>query len=71
MKDVETLERMLTMSAGDRAKTGKVEARSFYKILRQNVFTHAYIMAVTGHMLDDVIKDIKDHHIRPHSKEVA
>lgn len=84
MKNCETLERMLKMSAGDHAKTGKVVARSFYKILRQNGFTHADIMAVTGHMLDDVIKDIKvngkdrespldikDHNIRPHSKEVA
>jgi hypothetical protein len=59
MKNCETLERMLKMSAGDREKTGKVVARSFYNILRQNGFTQAEIMEVTGHILDGVIKDIK------------
>jgi len=84
MKNCETLERMLNMSAGDREKTGKIVARSFYKILRENEFTHAEIMDVTGHILDGVIKDIQangkdrkepvdinDPNIRPHSKEVA
>ena len=84
MKNCETLERMLNMSAGDREKTGKIVARSFYKILRENEFTHAEIMDVTGHILDGVIKDmrangkdkvspvdINDPDIRPHSKEVA
>ncbi len=84
MKNCETLERMLKMSAGDREKTGKIVARSFYKILRQNGFTHADVMGVAGNLLDGVIKDmkingkdrkspvdIKDHNVRPHSKEVA
>jgi len=84
MKNCETLERMLQMSAGDREKTGRVVARSFYNILRQNGFTQAEIMTVTGHILDGVIKDVKsngkdkespveiqDHSARPHSKEVA
>jgi hypothetical protein len=84
MKNCETLERMLKMSAGDREKTGKVVARSFYNILRQNGFTQAEIMEVTGHILDGVIKDIKvngkdrevpidihDYEARPNSKEVA
>ena len=84
MKNCETLERMLKMSAGDREKTGKIVARSFYKILRQNEFTHPEIMDVVGHILDEVIKDMKangkdkvspvdiqDPNIRPHSKEVA
>ena len=48
MKNCETLERMLKMSEGDHEKTGKVISRSFYKILRQNGFTHAEIMSVTG-----------------------
>ena len=84
MKNCETLERMLKMSAGDREKTGKVVARSFYKILRQNGFTHADIMDVAGHILDGVIKDmkingkdreepvgIKHPDAQPHSQEVA
>jgi len=84
MKQCETLERMLKMSAGDRKKTGKVVARSFYSILRRNEFTHAEIMDVAGFILDGVIKDmkvngkdrkepvdIKDLDSRPHSKEVA
>ena len=59
MKSCETLERMLKMSEGDREKTGKVVARSFYKILRQNGFSHPEIMDVTGYILDEVMKDIK------------
>lgn len=59
MKQCETLERMLKLSAGDREKTGKIVARSFYKILRQNGFTHADIMDVAGNILDGVIKDMK------------
>lgn len=59
MKSCETLERMLKMSDGDREKTGKVVARSFYKILRQNDFTHPEIIDVTGFILDEVMKDIK------------
>jgi hypothetical protein len=84
MKNCETLERMLKMSAGDREKTGKIVARSFYNILRKNGFTQADIMEVAGHILDGVIKDMKvngknreepvgiqDLNVRPHSKEVA
>jgi hypothetical protein len=81
MKSCETLERVLKMSADDREKTGMVVARLFYSILRQNEFTHAEIMNVTGHILDGVIKDIKvngkdvkkpiDLISRPSSTEVA
>ena len=84
MKNCETLERVLKLSADDREKTGKVVARLFYSILRQNSFTHAEIIDVTGHILDGLIKDIKvngkdkkspvdiqDHNIRPSSKVVA
>lgn len=84
MKNCETLERMLTMSEGDRERTGKVVGRSFYNILRRNGFTHPEIMSVTGHILDEVMKDIKANgkdrkepamvkssKTRHHSKEVA
>jgi hypothetical protein len=84
MKSCQTLEKMLKMSSGDRERTGKIVARSFYNILRENGFTQADIMDVAGHILDGVIKDmkvngkdrespvdIKDHNVRPHSKEVA
>ena len=84
MKYCETLGRMLEKSGGDRDKTGKVVARSFYKILRTNGFTHPEILEVTGNMMDEVMKDIKANgkdrtepveinhsEIRPHSKEVA
>ena len=59
MKYCETLERLLEKSGGDREKTGKVVARSFYKILRQNGFTHPEVLEVTGNMMDEVMKDIK------------
>jgi len=59
MKNCETLDRMLQMSAGDREKTGRIVARSFYNILRRNGFTQAQIMDVAGQLLDGVIKDMK------------
>ena len=59
MKNCETLERVLKKSQGDPEKTGMVVARSFYKILRQNGFTHPQIMDVTGFILDEVMKDVK------------
>lgn len=59
MKYCETLERMLEKSGGDREKTGKVVARSFYKILRQNGFSHPEVLEVTGNLMDEVMKDIK------------
>lgn len=84
MKNCETLDRMLKMSAGDREKTGRVVARTFYKILRENGFTHPEIIDLTGKMLDEVMKDIRvngkdepaavatgESDIQPPSKEVA
>ena len=84
MKYCETLERMLEVSKGNREKTGRVVARSFYKILRQNGFTHPEIMEVTGNILDEVMKDIRANgkerkdpvktgeiSMDPHSREVA
>lgn len=84
MKNCETLEKMLKMSAGDREKTGRIVARSYYKILRRNGFTQSDIINVAGHLLDSVITDIKNNgkdkkspvdilkvKIRPRTQEVA
>ena len=59
MKHCETLERLLHTSHGDREKTGRIVARSFYNILRRNGYTHPEIMDVTGNILDEVMKDIR------------
>lgn len=61
MKQCETLEKMLKMSAQDRDRAGRVVARSFYAILRRNGFGPGEIMAVAGHILDGVIRDMKAH----------
>jgi hypothetical protein len=53
MKNCGTLDKMLKMTSGDREKAGKVVARSLYKILRRNGFSHSDIMHV------GVIRDIK------------
>lgn len=50
---------MLQMSSEDRAKAGKVVARSFYKMLRRNGFSQSDIMTFAGHLLDGVIRDMK------------
>ena len=84
MKSCETLEKMLKMSSGDRQRAGRIVARSFYKTLRKNGFSQAEIMDVAGHILDDLIKDMKtsgkdrespveiqDLNVRSQSKEVA
>ena len=84
MKNCDTLEKMLRLSAGDRERAGKVIARSFYKLLCQNGFTQAEIMDVAGYLLDGVIGDMRtkgkdredtavmeDLSHPPHSKEVA
>ena len=59
MRNCETLEKMLKMSPDDRRKAGKVVARSFYKILRKNGFTHGDIMNFAGDLLDGVIREIE------------
>ncbi len=84
MKECRTLEKMLQLSSGNRTRAGKVVARTFFKVLRRNGFTHSDIMAVAGHLLDGVIRDIKvngkekkstvdiqDLRVPPGSQEVA
>ena len=65
MKSCETLEKMLKMSPDDRQKAGKVVARSFYKTLRNNGFTHGDIMDFAGHLLDGVIQEMEKEKERP------
>ena len=59
MESCETLEKMLRMSEGDRERAGRLLARSFYKILRRNGFSHPQVMAVAGTILDEVMKDVR------------
>ncbi len=59
MESCETLEKMLRMSEGDRERAGRLLARSFFKILRRNGFSHAQVMAVAGSILDEVMKDVR------------
>jgi hypothetical protein len=59
MKNCETLDKMLRMAPDDRRKAGKVVARSFYKTLRRNGFSHGDIMYFAGYLLDGVIKEMK------------
>jgi len=58
MKNCETLEKMLRMAPEDRRKAGKIVARSFYKTLRRNGFSHGDIMSFAGHLLDGVIREM-------------
>lgn len=66
MKNCETLEKMLKMAPDDRRKAGKIVARSFYKTLRRNGFSHGDIMSFAGHLLDGVIREMK---IKENSQE--
>ena len=59
MKNCETIEKVLQMSSEDRAKASRVVARSFFKMLRRNGFSQGEIMNFTGHLLDEVIRDMK------------
>ena len=59
MKNCRTLEKMLQLSSGDRTRAGKVVARTFFKVLRRNGFSHSDIMTVAGHLLDGVIREMQ------------
>ena len=59
MENCRTIEKMIQMSAEDRLKASKVVARSFYRMLRRNGFSQGEIMAFAGHLLDEVVKDMK------------
>ena len=53
------MEIVLKISEGDHERTGRVVARSFYKMLRDNGFSHPEIISLAGRVLDEVIKDIR------------
>lgn len=59
MENCRTIEKMLQMPSEGRAKASKVVARSFYRMLRRNGFSHGEIMTFTGQILDEVIRDMK------------
>ena len=59
MKNCGTIEKMLQMSSEDRARASRVVARSFFKMLRRNGFSQGEIMTFSGHLLDEVIRDMK------------
>jgi hypothetical protein len=59
MKQCNTFEKMLEMSSGDRDRAGKVVARSFFRILARNGFSHSDVMNFAGHLLDEVMRDMR------------
>ena len=59
MKQCDTLEKMIKLSADDRERAGKVVSRSFFRILVRNGFSHSDIMNFAGHLLDEVMRDMR------------
>jgi hypothetical protein len=60
MKQCDILEKMINLSPESRARTSKVVARSFFRILSKNGFTHSDIMDFAGNLLDEVMGDMKE-----------
>ena len=65
LKNCQTIEKMVQMSSENRGKASKVVARSFYKMLRKNGFSQGEIMTFAGHLLDEVIRDMKHNGRKP------
>ncbi|MDF1536748.1 MAG: hypothetical protein P1S46_09665 [bacterium] len=59
MKQCDTLEKMIELSSDDRERAGKVVARSFFRILARNGFSHSDIMNFAGNLLDEVMRDMR------------
>jgi hypothetical protein len=57
-KQCDTLEKMISLSADDRDRASKVVARSFFRILAKNGFSHSDIMDFAGNLLDEVMRDM-------------
>jgi hypothetical protein len=72
-KQCDTLEKMIRLSADDRDRASKVVARSFFRILAKNGFTHSDIMDFAGNLLDEVMRDMGasgEKTIRPETIEI-
>jgi len=54
----DTMEKMLQLSPDNRERASKVVARSFYRVLTRNGFSHSDIMNFAGNLLDEVMKDM-------------
>ena len=54
----DTIEKMLKLSPDDRDRASKVVARSFFRILAKNGFSHSDIMDFAGNLLDEVMRDM-------------
>ncbi len=50
-------ERYVRMASRDQERAAKVVAKSFYKILRKNGFTHNQVISVAGYILDGLIEE--------------
>ena len=58
MNQCDTMEKMLQLSPDNRERASKVVARSFYRVLARNGFSHSDIMNFAGNLLDEVMKDM-------------
>ena len=59
MNQCDTMEKMLQLSPDNRERASKVVARSFYRVLAKNGFSHSDIMNFAGNLLDEVMKDMR------------
>jgi hypothetical protein len=65
---------MINLSPDNRERTSKVVARSFFRILAKNGFSHSDIMDFAGNLLDEVMRDMGasgEKTIRPQTIEIG
>ncbi len=73
MHQCDILEKMINLSPDNRERTSKVVARSFFRILAKNGFSHSDIMDFAGNLLDEVMRDMVasgEKAIRPETIEI-
>jgi hypothetical protein len=73
MIQCDIIEKMINLSAENRERTSKVVARSFFRILSKNGFSHSDIMDFAGNLLDEVMRDMGasgEKTIRPETIEI-
>ena len=73
MHQCDILEKMINLSPDNRERTSKVVARSFFRILAKNGFSHSDIMDFAGNLLDEVMRDMGasgEKAIRPETIEI-